>query len=249
MAEIDVLRHEVRVAGLVGDEVYDPGTDMLIIFHKNPNDPDDPAQFAHHIPLHGIAFRKEMLGLDEYSDVLDLELKDLERYYDRGTDVEYGVHPLADMADQYFTGPRKRMHSFDPSYILNRSNSVMPVSLTEQGANDLSASVALSGIDDVKGCLASTSRKTFPCRGMTGLSTDTVARRSILTNKMGEQTQRITLVPGKGIDAVRQLLTDRASEIDKVRSGFVDHVLLTASVPELMRSKVRDIVKSRITGK
>jgi hypothetical protein len=247
MAKIDIIRHEIRTAEVVGDEAYDPGRDMLIVFHRNPNDPDDPTEFGHHIQLHGLAIRKEMWGLAEYSDVIDTELRDLERYYDRSEAVEYGVHPLANMTDHYFTAPRKRMKSFSPAYVVNRMGSAMPV--TRQGADDFCVAVALSGIEDVKDCLASASRKSFPCHGMTGLSTDTVARRSVLSDKMGEQTQQLTLVPGAPIDAVRQLLTDRAAEIEDVRSRFVDHVLLEASVPELMRVRAKEVVDPQIAGK
>src|SRR5690242_14348031 len=112
MPELHVVRHVLRTHEPFGAEDYDPGSDMLIVVHKNPNDPDDPTEFGHHIRLQGVAYRKEMWGLPDYASTIDAELKDLERYYHRQEDVEYGPHPLADITEHYFTAPPTRMQSF-----------------------------------------------------------------------------------------------------------------------------------------
>ncbi|MEN6334365.1 MAG: hypothetical protein ABFE01_08890, partial [Phycisphaerales bacterium] len=63
MPAIDVIRHVIRPHEPAGDEEYDPSHDMLIVVHKNPNDPDDPTEFGQHIRLQGLSYRKEMWGL------------------------------------------------------------------------------------------------------------------------------------------------------------------------------------------
>jgi hypothetical protein len=73
---------------------------------------------------------------------------------------------------------------------------------------------------------------------MTGLSADTADIRSDVTNRMEEQTQQIELVSSKPLDDLRQLLTDRESELEAVREGFVNHALMHAQVPEIMRKRV-----------
>jgi hypothetical protein len=97
--------------------------------------------------------------------------------------------------------------------------------------------IALSGIDDVKNCLASSQKHSFPCKGMTGLSSDSVGVRSDVIRKMEEQTQQIELVSSKPLDDIKQLLTDRESELEAVRQAGVDHALMTAQVPEIMRKR------------
>ncbi len=237
MAEIKVLRHILRPHKPYKDEAYDPGGDMLIVVHGNPNDPDDPTEFGHHMRLQGLAYRKEMWGLAEYSDVIDMELRDLERFYDRGDDIEYGMHPLAEITEHYFQAPAEQMRTFNPDYVMESlARTAAPVASENSG--EFCIATVLSGLDDVRGCLGSMEKKTFPCKGMTGLSTRSLDARSKAINGMGEQTQRLTLVPGEAIDGLRQVLTDRAGDLDAVREAFVGHVLLEAGVPEIMRRRV-----------
>jgi len=237
MPDLHVIRHVVRPHETYKSEEYDPGCDMLIVVHKNPHDPDDPTEFGHHIRLEGLAYRKEMWGTPDYASTLDMELKDLERFYFRRDDVDYGPHPLADITEHYFEAPPQRMESFGPDYVMDRvSQGAIP--LTTDGAMRMCIDTVLSGIDDVKTCLASEKKKTFPCRGMTGLSTDSVAKRSDVGNRMEEQTQEINLVSSKPLDDIRQLLTDRENELEPVRERFVDHALLESQVPEIMRRRV-----------
>jgi hypothetical protein len=73
---------------------------------------------------------------------------------------------------------------------------------------------------------------------MTGLSTDTVGARTDTMTRMEEQTQRLELVSSGPLDEVRQLLTDRESELETARDGFVSHALMTSNVPEIMRKRV-----------
>lgn len=240
MAEIDVIRHVIRPHQPARGEDYDPGQDMLVVVHKNPHDPDDPAEFGHHIRMGAIAYRKEMWGLGDYASTIDMELKDLERYYARESeDEDYGVHPLAIITEHYFDAPPVRMKSFGPDYVLDRVESQLTaLPGTTDGVVKMCLDTVLSGIEDVKGCLASDQQQTFPCRGMTGLSTDTVGARSDTTSRMEEQTQRLTLVSSGPLDEVRQLLTDREGELEVTRNGFVDNTLLMSNVPEIMRKRV-----------
>lgn len=237
MPKLHVLRHVLLTHKPHGNEERDPGSDVLVVVHKNPNDPDDPTEFGHHIQLQGIAYRKEMWGTKDYASTIDLELKDLERYYHRREDVEYGVHPIADITQHYFEAPPARMQSFAPEYVMQRvMKSVMPA--TTDGVMRLCLETVASGIEDVKSCLASSEKKTFPCQGMTALSSDTVSKRSDVMDRMAEQTQQIELVPSKGLDEVRQFLTDRESELNDLREGFVNHALDSSHVPEIMRRRV-----------
>lgn len=237
MPDLHIIRHVVRPHEAFGSEEYDPGSDMLIIVHRNPDDPDDPTEFGHHIPLQGIAYRKEMWGLPDYASTIDAELKDLERYYHRREDVNYGPHPLADITEHYFTAPPARMASFAPDYVLDRvAQGVMPANT--DGAMRMCIDTVFSGIEDVKDCLGSAEKKSFPCRGMTGLSTDSVTKRSDVMTRMDEQTQQINLVSSKPLDNIRQLLTDREGELEQVRDGFVNHALMESQVPEIMRQRV-----------
>lgn len=248
MPELHILRHEVIPHQPHGDEDYDPGSDVLVVVHKNPDNPDDPEEYGHHVQLHGLAHRKEMWGAPDYASTIDQELKDLERYYFRQDDVEYGVHPLAGMTHHYFEAPPVRMASFAPDYVMQRvTQTVMPA--TTDGVMQVCIDTVLSGLDDVKNCLGSKEKKTFPCKGMTGLSTDSVAKRSQTMDLMAEQGQQIELVSSRGLDGVRQLLTDRATELEVVREGFVDHALLQAKVPEIMRRRaVSNAVKKGMLG-
>lgn len=237
MPELHVLRHVLRQHEPRPGEDYDPGSDMLIVVHKNPNDPDDPTEFGHHIRLQGVAHRKEMWGLSDYATTLDMELRDLERYYHRQDGVDYGPHhPLASIAEHYHEAPASRMKSFAPDYVMQR---VMPAVApgTADGVMRMCIDVALSGIEDVKGCLASSRKKSFPCKGMTGLSGDSVGVRSDVGRRMEEQTQQIELVASRPLDDIRQLLTDRESELEAVRQAGVDQALMMAQVPEIMRKR------------
>lgn len=237
MPELHVIRHVVQPHRPVKGEDYDPGSDMLIVVHKNPEDPDDPTEYGHHIRLHGLAYRKEMWGLDEYSDVIDMEMRDLERFYARSDDVTYSdAHPLAAITEHYFNTPAARMKAFNPGYVMERMRGAIPA--TTDGAMQYCASTVLSGLDDVRGSLAGPRKRTFPCKGMTGLSSDSVDTRLATMTQMEEQTQQLTLVSSEGIDGVRQMLTDRASELDTVKDGFVNHALMEAQVPEIMRRRV-----------
>jgi hypothetical protein len=209
---------------------------MLIVVHKNPNDPDDPTEFGHHLRLQALAHRKEMWGLPDYASAIDMELKDLERYYHRQDRVDYGPHPLADMTAHYFEAPPERMQSFAPAYAMQRiSQGVMP--FTTDGIMRMCIDATLSGVDDVKSCLASPEKMKFPCKGMTGLSSDSVMTRSDVMHRMGEQTQQIELASSKPLDDIRQLLTDREGDLEGVRNRFVDHVLMETQVPEIMRQR------------
>lgn len=236
MPEFHVLRHVLRPHQPVGGEEYDPGSDMLIVVHKNPHDPDDPTEFGHHIRLHGLAYRKEMWGLPDMASTIDMELRDLERYYHPQDGVEYGPHPLADITEHYFNVPPEKMKSFAPEYVMQR---IMPAVApgTPDGVMKMCVDIALAGIEDVKTCLGSAKKHAFPCKGMTGLSAATVDRRADVMNRMEEQTQQIELVSSRALDDVRQLLTDRESELDQVRENFVNHALVTAKVPEIMRQR------------
>lgn len=240
MAEINVIRHVIRPHEPFRDEEYDPAQDMLIVVHKNPNDPDDPVEFGHHLRLGGLAYRKEMWGTPDYASTIDLELRDLERYYDRPTpETDYGTHPLAGITEHYFDAPPARMRSFSPDYVLDRVESRMTaLPGTTDGAVAMCLDTVFSGIEDVKGCLASDQKQTFPCKGMTNLSSDTVAKRGESSARMEEQTQRITLISSGPLDDVRQMLTDRESELEAARNGFVDQALLQSHVPEIMRKRV-----------
>lgn len=239
MTAIDVIRHVIRPHEPVGDEEYNPAHDMLIVVHKNPNDPDDPIEWGHHIRLEGLSYRKEMWGLADYASTVDMELRDLERYYARTPDEDYGVHPLATITNHYFEGPKGRMQSFAPAYVFDRVQARMGAAPgTTDGAVRMCMDVVMSGIDDVKGCLASSEHQTFPCKGMTGLSSDTVKKRGETMGRMEEQTQRIELVPSGPLDAVRQLLTDREGELERARDTFVNYALVEAGVPEIMRRRV-----------
>lgn len=239
MPEIDVVRHVVRPHQPRKEEDYDPGSDMLIVVHRNPNDPDDPTEFGHHIRLHGLAYRKEMWGLPDFASTVDMELKDLERYYARTGEEDYGVHPLAAITEHYFEAPPARMKSFAPDYVFERVEARMTaLPSSTDGKVEMMLDTVLDGIQDVKNCLAATAKKTFPCRGMTNLSVDSAAKRGSTMEQMGEQTQRMTLVSSNPLDAVRQLLTDRESELDAVRNRFVEHTLVESNVPEIMRKRV-----------
>lgn len=240
MAEIDVIRHVIRTHEPASGEEYDPSQDMLIVVHRNPLDPDDPTEFGHHIRLSGLAYRKEMWGASDYAETIDTELRDLERHYDRDPQGEdYGVHPLATITEHYFEAPPTRMKSFAPDYVMDRVASRMTaLPGTTDGAVRMCLDVVGSGIDDVKMCLASSERHTFRCRGMTNLSSDTVVTREDSSARMGEQTQRMKLVSSGPLDAVRQLLTDREQELEVTRDGFVNHALMEAQVPEIMRKRV-----------
>ncbi|MCP9209713.1 hypothetical protein [Streptomyces cucumeris] len=237
MPELHIIRHILRPHEPHKSEEYDPGGDMLIVVHKNPNDPDDPVEFGHHIRLQGLSYRKEMWGAPDYASTLDMELRDLERYYARHEAVDYGPHPLADITEHYFEGPPVRMRSFAPGYVMDRmGQAVMPG--TTDGVMRFCVDTVLSGIEDVKSCLASDVKQSFPCRGMTGLSTDSVATRSDVMDRMAEQGQQMDLISSRPLDDVRQLLTDREAELETVRDNFVNHALMESQVPEIMRKRV-----------
>lgn len=240
MAEINVIRHVIRPHQPARGEDYDPTQDMLIVVHKNPNDPDDPTEWGHHIRLAVLAYRKEMWGTPDYASTIDMELKDLERYYAReGPDEDYGVHPLAGITEHYFDAPPVRMNSFNPNYVFDRIESALTaLPATTDGAMAMCLDTVLSGVEDVKGCLASGDQQTFPCKGMTGLSTDTVGQRSETTARMEDQTQRLALVPSAPLDEVRQMLTDREQHLETARETFVNYALLEGNVPEIMRKRV-----------
>lgn len=240
MAEIDVIRHVIRPHEPVRGEEYDPTQDMLIIVHRNPEDPDDPTEFGHHIRLAGLAYRKEMWEVDDYASAIDLELRDLERHYDREPGNEdYGVHPLASITEHYFNAPPLRMKSFAPGYVMDRVESRMTaLPGTTDGAVKMCLDVVGSGIDDVKACLGSIRNKSFRCKGMTNLSSDTVAERVDSSSRMDDQTRRMKLISSGPLDAVRQLLTDRESELEVARDGFVNHALMATKTPEIMRKRV-----------
>jgi hypothetical protein len=240
MTEIDVIRYVVRQHQPAPGEEYDPASDRLTVVHRNPEDPDDPTEFGHTMPLQAVAFRKEIWGLPDYASVMELELRDLERYYARVDPTEdYGVHPLALITQHYFDGPKGRMQSFAPGYVFDRvAAQLTALPATTDGVVEMCLDTVMSGLDDVRGCLASTERQTFPCKGMTGLSTDTVETRSGEMTRMEEQTQRINLVSSKPLDDVYQYVTDRGSELDAARRIFVDHVLVETQVPEIMRKRV-----------
>lgn len=237
MPELDVIRHVIRPHTPFGSEDYDPGSDMLVVVHKNPENPDDPTEFGHHIRLQGLAYRKEMWGLPDYASTIDMELKDLERFYARERDEDYGVHPLAQVTEHYFEAPPVRMQSFSPDYVMDRMDA-LAVPSTREGAMRMAVDVVMVALDDVKNCLAGPNVQSFPCRGMTGLSTDSVKARNGTMARMQQQTRRLKLISSGPLDAVRQMLTDREPELEKVRKGFVDHVLIQGNVPEIMRKRV-----------
>lgn len=240
MAQIDVIRHEIRQHNPANGEEYDPAQDMLIVVHRNPNDPDDPVEWGHHIRLAGLAYRKEMWGTPDYASTIDMELKDLERYHARtDPDEDYGTHPLATITEHYFEGPRARMTSFNPAYVFSRVESALTaIPSSTDGVVQMCIDTVISGVVDVKGCLASGDQHTFPCKGMTGLSTDTVGARDRTSTRMEAQTQRLDLVSSAPLDAVRQMLTDREAELEHARETFVNYALLEGNVPEIMRKRV-----------
>lgn len=238
MTELHVIRHVIRKHQPEPGEDYDPGSDMLIIVHKNPEDPDDPTEFGHHMRMQALPYQKEVLGLSEYSDVVDTELRDLERYYCRSEALEYGTHPLAGITRHYFEAPSQRMKGFNPHYVIDRTGIQSAAPQSVEGFQRMCADVVLSGIGDVRKCLSSADKQAFPCRQMTGLSTDTRAKRTETLDRLGEQTQQITPVPSAALDDLCQYLTDRASELDKVQDGFVNGALMQAHVPEIMRQRV-----------
>lgn len=239
MPDFHVLRHVLRPHEPLGSEEYDPGSEMLVIVHRNPNDPDDPTEFGHHIPLQGLAYRKEMWGLPDYASTVDAELKDLERFYYRKSGVNYGPHPLADITQHYFEAPPAQMQNFTPQYVMDRATQgFMPT--TADGVARMCIDTVMSGLDDVRASLSSVTPKVFPCKGMTGLSSSTVTKRSGVMRRMGEQTRQIRLVSSAPLDAVRQLVTDRQGQLETARRQFVDHVLNEVQVPEIMRRRVVD---------
>lgn len=244
MPELDVIRHEIRPHNHFASEEYDPGSDMLIVVHRNPDNPNDPTEFGHHIRLQGLSYRKEMWGLPDYASTIDMELMDLERYYARTKSEDYGVHPLARITEHYFTGPPVRMKSFAPGYVMDRMGALaMPH--TTDGAMRMTLDVVSSGLDDVKNCLAAPVARKFPCKGMTGLSTDSVQARSETMTRMKQQTKRLALRPSRALDAVRQMLTDRESELETVRETFVNRALVESNVPEIMRKRVVAVARER----
>lgn len=237
MPELSIIRYEIRPHQPFGSEEYDPNLDQLIVVHRNPEDPNDPTEFGHHIRIGGLAYRKEMWGLADYASTIDMELKDLQRWYGRSRDEDYGPHPLGEITEHYYTAPPTRMQSFAPDYILDQVvQSARPVST--DGAARAVLDTVFTGIGDVKNCLRATKKKSFPCKGMTGLSQDSAATRSRVMDRMGEQTDRMKLVSSKPLDAVRQMLTDRESHLEQFRENFVDHALVESQVPEIMRQRV-----------
>lgn len=247
MTEINVLHHRVLPHQPARGEEYDPAGDMLVVYHTNPDNPDDPAEFAHHIRLGGLAYRKEMWGLSEYAEVIDAELKDLERFYFRDPQVDYGPHPLADITEHYFAAPSEHMRSFNPEYVIERMATAVPFST--DGRFAFARDVVISGLQDVRQCLSSKEHRRFPCRGMTTLSEKTIEKRSDVGRRMAEQTRRATLKSTKGLDGVRQYLTDRASELEPVREAFVNHALNEANVPGIMMERARAAVEYRAAGR
>lgn len=240
MPELHVIRHVIRPHRAAPGEDYDPNLDMLIVVHRNPADPSDETEYGHHIRLSALAYRKEMWGTADYASTIDQELKDLERWYDRDdSNIEYGSHPLAEITGHYFEGPKDRMASFAPGYILDRMTSEMTaIPGTTDGVIQMCVDTVLTGIVDVKGSLASAEQQTFPCKGMTRLSTDSIEKRSSTMQRMEEQTQRLALVSSGPLDEVRQLLTDREGTLETAREGFVNHALMEGNVPEIMRKRV-----------
>lgn len=237
MPDFHVIRHVLKPHQPTPGEEYDPNQDMLIVMHRNPNDPDDPTEFGHHIRLYGLSYRKEMWGTADYASTIDMELKDLERYYHRRDDIDYGPHPLADITEHYFNEPPARMQSFAPEYVMQKVMGARPPASTD-AVMRMCIDTVLTGLEDVKTCLSSDKKHVFPCKGMTGLSAATIQTRSSVMDKMSEQTQQIRLVPSKPLDELRQLLTDRESELETARNAFVDHALMAAQVPEIMRKRV-----------
>lgn len=236
MLDLHVIRHVIQPHKPLKTESADPGADLLIVVHKNPNDPDDPTEWGHHIPLQGIAYRKEMWGLPDYASTIDMELRDLERYYARDPTLDYDVHPLAEITEHYFEIPPERMQSFAPGYVMDQMQSALPAST--DGAVRMCLDTVSKGLEDVRQCLGTQEKKLFPCKGMTALSSDSVDTRSSVMSQMEEQTQRVNLIPSAALDEVRQFLTDRESELDQVRSRFVDYALNESNVPEIMRKRV-----------
>lgn len=249
MPEIEVIRHVVRPHQHRKSEEYDPSQDMLIIVHKNPNDPDDPTEFGHHMRMEGLSYRKEMLGLAEYADVIDQEIRDLERFYFWDAQKHAGAHPLADITEHYFEGPPERMRSFAPDYLLDQADQLSAVGrMTTDAAMHMAADVVLSGIADVRNCLAAKEGMKFACRGMTGLSQDSAEKRGIAVERMAAESSGVTLKSTKGLDDVRQLLTDRGHELEPSRERFVGHALMESNVPALMMTRVKQAVERR-TGR
>lgn len=248
MPEIEVIRYEVQKHRPFGDEEYDPSRDMLIVVHKNPEDPSDPTEFGHHMRLQGVSYRKEMWGSADYAEVIDQELKDLERFYFWDAQLHAGTHPLAAITEHYFTAPPARMQSFAPDYILDSAAPTALMPTSRDGQRRLAMDVVMTGLDDVRLCLGASSKKSFPCKGMTGLSTSSVTKRTDGNRRMSEETRKVKLKPGKAIDGLRQYLTDRSSELETSRKEFVDHVLVENAVPDLMLKRVEAAVARR-TGK
>lgn len=240
MPEIEVIRHVVRPHRPMGSEKRNPAGDMLIVVHRNPEDPNDPTEFGHHIRLEGLAYRKEMWGLGEYAQVIDQELKDLERFYFWNEQIHTGDHPLAEITEHYYTAPRRRMQNFAPGYLLDAAQKRRSglAAVTPEARHNEAREVALDGLADIKRCLASTSGRAFPCKGMTGLSLDSATKRSKTLDEMGTQTERTGLKPGKGLDGVRQFLTDRTPDLEVARGSFVDHALMEASIPDQLLKKI-----------
>lgn len=240
MPELHVIRHIIRPHQPAPGEDYDPSLDMLIVVHRNPGDPDDEGEYGHHVKMNALSYRKEMWGTPDYASTIDQELKDLERWYDRDeSSIDYGPHPLAEITGHYFEGPKGRMASFAPGYLMDRLTAGMTaLPGTTDGVVRMCVDTVLTGIVDVKGSLASADQQTFPCKGMTGLSTDSISKRSGTMRRMGEQTQRLALVSSEPLDEVRQLLTDRENTLEMAREAFVDHTLLEGNVPEIMRKRV-----------
>lgn len=249
MPEIEVIRHVIRPHQHRKSEEYDPSQDMLIVVHKNPNDPDDPTEFGHHMRLEGLSYRKEMLGLAEYADVIDQEIRDLERFYFWDAQKHVGDHPLAGITEHYFDGPPDRMKSFAPDYILDRTDQLSALGrMTTDGAMQMAAEVVISGLEDVRACLASKEGMKHPCRGMEGLSSDSAEKRGTAVSRITEESSAVTLKSTKGLDDLKQLLTDRGPELEPSRKRFVDHALIESNVPALMMTRVKHAVERR-TGR
>lgn len=249
MPEIEVIRHVVRPHQHRKSEEYDPSQDMLIVVHRNPNDPDDPTEFGHHMRMEGLSYRKEMLGLAEYADVIDQEIRDLERFYFWDAQKHSGDHPLADITEHYYEGPPDRMKSFAPDYLLDQVDQLSAVGrMTTDSAMRMAADVVLTGLDDVRGCLAAKEGMEFACRGMTSLSADSAAKRRTAVTRITEQSSSVTLKSTKGLDDLKQLLTDRGPELEPSRERFVNHALIESNVPALMMTRVKQAVERR-TGR
>lgn len=68
--EIQLLRITEFSPQVDVGETPDPNSNMLVVMHKNPLDPNDETEFGFHIPVLGIATRAESLGWDNYGDVV-----------------------------------------------------------------------------------------------------------------------------------------------------------------------------------